>query len=205
MGWNKCRLKNGSFCIGDGPEHMPVFSSQSYALYITGDENATSTDISKYLAKVSAGIFLNIYLGGSLFVCICAHVLTSCHYCISAPSVPASGSNNTERKVNYNDAGSPVTWLCLFLLWQKAKQYNAEVTAIAGGMTELVIDFVGILSPLYLDILTFSNKTKPNVRTWPAVHSSGTNCHLHLTCRWSASSVQYHILATIENTPVCSD
>ncbi|XP_011601409.2 anaphase-promoting complex subunit 1 [Takifugu rubripes] len=27
----------------------------SYALYITGDENATSTDISKYLAKVSAG------------------------------------------------------------------------------------------------------------------------------------------------------
>ncbi|KAM3605750.1 uncharacterized protein V6R79_003985 [Siganus canaliculatus] len=27
----------------------------SYALYITGDENATSTDVSKYLAKVSAG------------------------------------------------------------------------------------------------------------------------------------------------------
>lgn len=45
---------------------MPVFSSQSYALYITGDENATSTDISKYLAKVSTGIFFNVYLGGSL-------------------------------------------------------------------------------------------------------------------------------------------
>ena len=31
-------------------------SSQSYALYITGDENATSTDVSKYLAKLSAGV-----------------------------------------------------------------------------------------------------------------------------------------------------
>lgn len=141
----------------------------------------------------------------SLFVCICAHVLTSCHYCISAPSVPASGSNNTERKVNYNDGGSPVTWLCLFLLWQKAKQYNAEVTAIAGGMTENWSLTLWEFSPGFI-LTFFSNKTKPNVHTWLAVlHSSGTNCHLHLTCRWSASSVQYHILATIENTPVCSD
>lgn len=36
-------------CFSHGP--------QSYALYITGDENATSTDVSKYLAKVSAGMF----------------------------------------------------------------------------------------------------------------------------------------------------
>lgn len=29
---------------------------QSYALYITGDENATSTNVSNYLAKVSTGM-----------------------------------------------------------------------------------------------------------------------------------------------------
>lgn len=32
------------------------FFLQSYALYINGDENATSTNVSKYLAKVSAGV-----------------------------------------------------------------------------------------------------------------------------------------------------
>uniref|UniRef100_A0A8C4EI06 Anaphase-promoting complex subunit 1 n=1 Tax=Dicentrarchus labrax TaxID=13489 RepID=A0A8C4EI06_DICLA len=34
----------------------------SYALYITEDENATSTDVSKYLAKLSAGVVCNFYL-----------------------------------------------------------------------------------------------------------------------------------------------
>lgn len=33
---------------------------QSYALYIAGDENATSTDVSKYLAKLSAGVCVNV-------------------------------------------------------------------------------------------------------------------------------------------------
>lgn len=31
---------------------------QSYALYVIGDENATSTDVSKYLAKLSAGLLV---------------------------------------------------------------------------------------------------------------------------------------------------
>lgn len=39
-----------------------VFVPQSYALYITGDENATSTDVSKYLAKVSAGVSFSDFL-----------------------------------------------------------------------------------------------------------------------------------------------
>lgn len=34
-----------------------VFFPQSYALYIIGDENATSTDASKYLVKLYAGPF----------------------------------------------------------------------------------------------------------------------------------------------------
>lgn len=42
------------------------FLFQSYALYITGDENATSTDVSKYLAKISAGIFFQHSPWGSL-------------------------------------------------------------------------------------------------------------------------------------------
>lgn len=40
----------------DSDDDVSVFyGPQSYALYITGDENAT-TDVSKYLAKVSAGM-----------------------------------------------------------------------------------------------------------------------------------------------------
>lgn len=57
-------------CLSLGP--------QSYALYITGDENATSTDVSKYLAKVSAGMFHSPQeslctsdVALPLFVCAC--------------------------------------------------------------------------------------------------------------------------------------
>uniref|UniRef100_A0A8D3E4F7 Anaphase-promoting complex subunit 1 n=1 Tax=Scophthalmus maximus TaxID=52904 RepID=A0A8D3E4F7_SCOMX len=46
--------------------HLPVICRRtrllvlSYALYITGDENATSTDASKYLVKLSAGAFCDV-------------------------------------------------------------------------------------------------------------------------------------------------
>lgn len=48
--------------------------SQSYALYIAGDEYATSTDVSKFLVKLSAG--------RSVFVCVYVYVL-----CILRPRI----------------------------------------------------------------------------------------------------------------------
>uniref|UniRef100_A0A4W6EXS5 Anaphase-promoting complex subunit 1 n=1 Tax=Lates calcarifer TaxID=8187 RepID=A0A4W6EXS5_LATCA len=39
----------------------------SYALYITGDENATSTDVSKYLVKLSAGLCVHVCFHPSHF------------------------------------------------------------------------------------------------------------------------------------------
>uniref|UniRef100_A0A4W6ETI9 Anaphase-promoting complex subunit 1 n=1 Tax=Lates calcarifer TaxID=8187 RepID=A0A4W6ETI9_LATCA len=60
----------------------------SYALYITGDENATSTDVSKYLVKLSAGLCVHVCFQSSLkdhFTCFTLKDLESVPFGVALP------------------------------------------------------------------------------------------------------------------------
>uniref|UniRef100_A0A3Q1EL04 Anaphase-promoting complex subunit 1 n=1 Tax=Acanthochromis polyacanthus TaxID=80966 RepID=A0A3Q1EL04_9TELE len=60
----------------------------SYALYILGDENATSSDASKYLVKLSAGMFVFFCFTASLCGFVCVHLLTTGFTLKDLESVP---------------------------------------------------------------------------------------------------------------------
>lgn len=138
---------------------------------------------------------------------------------VPVPWLHASGPNKTERKVVCSDAGLFVTWLplffsALFLLWQQQIivlrwQQMLEVFGQPfSTYTELVIDFVGceqesrgtLLSPSCM-LTFFYNKTKLNnmsTHVKAALHSSGTKCHLRLTCNWRAILFGDKFLAVIQ-------
>lgn len=60
---------------------------QSYALYIAGDENATLTNVSKYLVKISAGLFVHVCPASNvtlhLFDCILGLNLFTVFVCVN--------------------------------------------------------------------------------------------------------------------------
>lgn len=133
-------------------------SFQSYALYIIGDENATSTDVSKYLVKLSAGMCIfSVFLWPALkiillldcvfltepFDCICVCVCMWTFIDIqpllpASPVVPCFRAQWHEKR-KASDAGLHVTWFPLFVFAStKTTQHSVEVTAVAAGIWSAV-------------------------------------------------------------------
>lgn len=138
--------------------------SQSYALYIGGDPNATSSDVVKYLAKVPSGACgafdsLRWPLTSSVICSLatmCKTMRTKRYHCstwslidkhplVAGRSQRTSGTwglDNAERKMP-GDAGSRVTSSACFVVGeQKTKQQCVLLKALHTN-TELVIDSVG--------------------------------------------------------------
>lgn len=131
-----------------------LLSPQSYALYILRDEKATSTDVSKYLTKLSAGVcvilcplalrMFNIalitpqdcvcfWLNPTDCVCeckfACEHLLTTSLFTCRSHSFLLSKSKGP---VVCSDAGFQITWFNLFV-FARTKNNCVEVTAFAAG------------------------------------------------------------------------
>lgn len=124
---------------------------QSYALYITGDENATSTGVSKYLAKLSAGVCVYVNSLKDNFtcvlltepfdcVCVCVHLDI---YWQPALITCQSHSSLLQGSVTHEEKWFVVTQVAHHLLFfffyyllllQQTTQHSGEVTAVAAGI-----------------------------------------------------------------------
>lgn len=177
--------KSNLFLISNVYLFLSYFFPQSYALYITGDENATSTDVSKYLAKLSAGVvsvtsvkdhfwlhpgtvcfWLNPL---TVFVDVCAHVnmywqsaLITCKYYSFLLQGPV-----TQRERQFAVTQVCVSWQKpnTGLRWKQSLQvYDKPFFPLTQNLslTLWAVWENPFFSPSSAMLTFFSDKTKPN-------------------------------------------